>query len=415
MADAATEQQPSPLPAEIAPSADTDFYVAHPSARNTRASEEALQTIASRITTQSSHGDRTLDVVLTHLDHQGLLSPKLQLFNLLPVENGSVTSPFQVDEPVRFVALLNTPVSLQVESVLTSLSKLVTRQVNLTQVMAGRKDVSQIDLESSQWDAAAQNRVVDVLRHGWQVAGDSVAQAAGSEGFAIRVTYQRTAEPDLEIARSRLQALRRAYNRLTPVKDAVDRFVGVFSSSMQLRSHAQIPDSVIDAATEHMSLGHVRQCIAQAVRDQVVTGNGYVAFTQTEPITAYNLSPDTAEVISKEKVRPTPGAEPLFALHLRGFNQLGNEYGLSLLEPVLQQLQLVEMFEDLAKRAEDIPEPTRQSIDVFQGLPAMRERAQAQMEEAVSVIFSNFLSLPAPPPGLYFTGTELFPSNNAPE
>jgi hypothetical protein len=385
-----------PLPAELAfPAEGEDLVLIRPSEDHAIRSSQALAEVADRVSssTSSSGSGKLLEVVVSHVDHSGFLSPRVHLFNLLPIVEGKVKNPFYLVEPLRFVVMLNLSVSLQVQSLLSSLSQLITRQSHLVEMLATNRDVTSIDIESTAWDAAAQNEVVDVLRYGWLEAADQIARNAASVGFRLKVEYQRTAEPNREALAGRLSAVRRAYDKIDLVKTAVDKFVAALSTSMQLTSQSVVPDATIDTVREHFMLGHLRHCLAQALRDAVVAGNGFVAFTDAEPITTYNLLPDLAELVANDKATPQAGDDPVRVLHLKGLGQLGSDYGLSLLEPAIQQLQLVDMFADINAAAESLPPIARQQISTtISNTDNMQQRLLDGMSERLSTTYSPAVS-----------------------
>lgn len=110
------------LPSETQVQPDEDpLLLADPPAEHHRRAAEAITALAEAATSPGKLGDLTaLDVVVSHVDHQGLLSPLLYGFSYFD-DGGTQLDVVQEGGPVHFVAVLNQPVARQVESVTTLL------------------------------------------------------------------------------------------------------------------------------------------------------------------------------------------------------------------------------------------------------------------------------------------------------
>jgi hypothetical protein len=169
-----------------------------------------------------------------------------------------------------------------------------------------------------------------------------------------------------------------------------------------------------DWTQQRTAVMHARQYFNQAIRDAEVCGNGYVAFTKSEPVAVYNLRPE--EVIIK-----SPG---IFALHragqtrplkdpvahFRGIDQLTSPYGISLLEALLPNLSEIEVFNDAQEyarqllNARQVPEEaTKWAQETLAQAERIKER-QTKTFESLLYFSKNYL--PQPKLELYFPGQE---------
>jgi hypothetical protein len=399
-----------PLPAEIAGAQDEDgLVVAHPSDARVAQSREALKGVASAMHAAAPREKtlRDLAVVLSHADHQGFLNSQLHNFNLYPVAESEVGDPFEAGLPVRFVVVVNQPVAVQIESVITALSMLVARQAKMASVQSG--EVPDIDRIAAETDEVAHNQVVDVLRHGWRAAAETVARQAVASGFALRVSYEQAAVAAREDVARRMQVLRRAYNELPIARDAVDRFVSAIAPRGQIVAGPEVPEAVRAFAQQELALGSIRQYLAEVLRDALVTGNGYLAFGRTAPVVAYALRPDTAVDLGDDMAAPGANSSPVRALHLRGLEQPGSRYGLGVLELALSRLQQSDVFSASASFARQVlATPSRAENHGWATRTlALCQRVNADGDRGLRQVLAPILTLlPEPVPDLYFEGRE---------
>jgi hypothetical protein len=401
-----------PLPSEITSSHDDDGVVARPSDARVALSREALSSVASAIEAGSPGTEslRSLNVVLSHVDHQGFLNANLQSFNLYPVdENGAVGDPFAAELPVQFVSIVNQPVSVQTESIITALSTLVARQAQMMAIIANKTDISDIDRVAAERDDIAHNQIVDVLRHGWRAAAEMVARQAVAVGFALRVRYEQVPVPTREGVAQRMPALRRAYNTLPIARDAVDRFVSSIAPRGQIVAPPDVPEAVRAFVQQELGLGSFRQFLAEALRDGLVTGNGYLAYSSTPPFAVYGLRPEKAVDLGSGRAAAEADAPGVDALHLRGFEQPGSRYGLGILELALSRLQQLDVFGEstaFARRVLETPSLSQHHDWAVRTL-RLAERVEADGNQKLQVVFAPMLTLlPEPVPNLYFEGRD---------
>jgi hypothetical protein len=401
-----------PLPSEIADAQDEDgLVVAHPSDARVAQSREALTSVAAAIgaTVPRDQSLTELTVVLSHADHQGFLNPRLYDFNLYPVAGSGVGDPFEAGFPVRFVSVVNQPVAVQTESVITTLSTLVARQAKMASIRSGEAEVSDIDRIAAETDEIAHNQVVDVLRHGWRAAAETVARQAVAAGFVLRVRYEQVAVPAREDLAVRMPALRRAYNDLPVARDAVDRFVSAIAPRGQVVAGPEVPEAIRAFVQQELGLGALRQYLAEVLRDALVTGNGYLAFGRTAPVSVYALRPDTAVDVGDNTAAPEAGSPAVRALHLRGLEQPSSKYGLGVLELALYRLQQSDIFSASASFAKQVLEMPSlgEKHDWATRTLALCERVEADGDRRLQDVLAPMLTLlPEPVPDLYFEGRD---------
>ena len=401
-----------PLPSEIAGAQDEDgLVVAHPSDARVAQSREALTGVASVIEAAVPRDQplRELVVVLSHADHQGFLNTRLHNFNLYPVDGSGVGDPFEAGLPVRFVSVVNQPVAVQTEFVITALSTLVARQAKMASIRSGEAEVTDIDRIAAETDEIAHNQVVDVLRHGWRAAAETVARQAVAAGFALRVRYEQAAVAAREDVARRMPALRRAYNNLPIARDAVDRFVSAIAPRGQVVAGPEVPEAVRAFAQQELGLGSLQQYLAEVLRDALVTGNGYLAFGRAAPVAIYALPPDTAVDLGDGTAAREADSPAVPALHLRGLEQPGSRYGLGVLELALYRLQQSDIFSGSASFAKQVLETPSRSAkhDWATRTLALCERVEADGDRRLQDVFAPMLTLlPEPVPDLYFEGRD---------
>jgi hypothetical protein len=401
-----------PLPSEIATSRGDDGIVADPSPARVAQSQQALSEVARAVNEASSRSQnlKPLNVVLGHLDHQGFLATNLQTFHLSPVnDDGTVDDPFTAEKPITFASIVNQPVAIQVESIITSMSKLVARQAQLKRVKSDNADVSEIDIAMAETDEIAHNQIVDVLRHGWRAAAEMLARQAGNAGFVLDVSYDHVLVGSREAVVQRMPALRRAYNSLPIARDAVDRFVSSIAPRGLIVAPPEVPEAVRAFAQQEMHLGFYRQYLAHALRDALVTGNGYLAFTSIPPFSVFNLRPDDAVDAGRGMVLPKTGEPAVNALHLRGLDQPNSIHGLGILELALPNLQSADVFRESSLFAHKVLETPSlyDRHDWAHRTLRLAERVEADSDKRLREAFAPMLTLlPEPVPNLYFEGRE---------
>jgi hypothetical protein len=178
--------------------------------------------------------------------------------------------------------------------------------------------------------------------------------------------------------------------------------------------HSQsLPGVVIDAMNEAFEFGRARLCLAHALRDSLVCGNGYVSFGEGQPMSVRALQPDRARAESDQLVRPSEDGSPEPGIHIAGLHQLGCDYGLSLLEPAFHILQMVELFEGVLRTLDASPNPTSPSFledarRFRSQVESQRNRVDEDGRSRLAEMYSLFKNLPEQDGSPYFPGRELY-------
>ncbi len=399
-----------PLPSEVKPQREEDrLLLSSPSAEHCVRSGEAMASLASAASSSPSSSP-PLEVKISHADNQGFLSPRLYGFHLEALGNDGT----QVDaigslRRVHFVSLLNQPVARQIESMVTLLAQLVERQRRIRDLREAQSQTSAIDVEVAAADDSTANAVVDVLRHGWRAAAEMVGRNALDLDIPLRISYEPDPIPDPSLLANRVSALKRAYNNLPEARDAIDRLVSRATMGGMIVADATTPERVRAYLQQHFRLSGVTHYLAQALRDGFVQGNGYLTYTDGEPIGVYNLQPATTTLSAQAGyAHPSPSQDAVPVIHVRGMSQPYFRYGLGILEVVLGKLFQQEVFKQATTTARQI---LAEGPDIGRGWAhetiAQAERVKAASSRAMIEILSPLKeTLPPPSPGLYFGGCE---------
>jgi hypothetical protein len=305
--------------------------------------------------------------------------------------------------------MVNQPAAVQTESIIIALSTLVARQDLIARIKVSKGEIAEIDRMAAETDDIAHNQIVDVLRHGWRAAAEMVARQALAADFVLRVKYEPVpVSTQQEVAR-RMPALRRAYNSLPIVREAIDRFVSSIAPRGHIVAPPEVPEAVRAFTQQELGLGSLRQYLAEALRDALVTGNGYVAYNTTAPFAVYNLRPDDALDAGNGMVAPQSGERAVHALHLRGLEQPGSRYGLGILELAMSHVQQLDVFGASTALAHQVlaEPPLSNRRDWAIRTLNLAERVEADGNQKLREVFSPMLTLlPEPVPNLYFEGRE---------
>ncbi len=399
------------LPSELQRQPDDDWLVlAQPSPEHRTRSAESMTALASAASTPSPSVE-PVDVVISHVDHQGFLSPHLYLFHLHALDDeGLAVDSLGELRRLHIAAVLNQPVARQVESMLSMLSQVAQRHLRHADLMEHQTEHGKIDIELAKVDEEASNAVVDVLRHGWRAAAAMVARNAAEIGMPLRVTYEPDPFPALDHTARRTPALRRAYNELELVRDAIDRVVALAAGGGMIVADSNTPERLRGFAQQHFELSSASQYFAQALRDGFALGNGYVTFTDAEPIGAYNLRPELTVLGPEEGgAYLDGGATRVPVAHFKGVEQATSPYGVSLLEVILPILFQVDAFTEAAAFARQILAEDQEEGRLWaQRTVPQADRVLAAAADRIGEILAPLLQLPPPSSsGLYFAGSEL--------
>jgi hypothetical protein len=170
-----------------------------------------------------------------------------------------------------------------------------------------------------------------------------------------------------------------------------------------------VPEAIRAFVQQELGLGALRQYLAEVLRDALVTGNGYLAFGRTAPVSVYALRPDTAVDVGDNTAAPEAGSPAVRALHLRGLEQPSSKYGLGVLELALYRLQQSDIFSASASFAKQVLEMPSlgEKHDWATRTLALCERVEADGDRRLQDVLAPMLTLlPEPVPDLYFEGRD---------
>ena len=137
-----------------------------------------------------------------------------------------------------------------------------------------------------------------------------------------------------------------------------------------------------------LSAMNLRLWVSQTIRDAQVCGNGYAVTRELPDPGLHSLRPEEVEIVNKGTFLLVRNGtrEPIegHVVHIPGIEQFDSPYGISILEPVLAELQTRKVFEDARRFAERIIE--QHGVDSPYGLRVrntmpLTERALAASDE----------------------------------
>jgi hypothetical protein len=397
-------------------------------AAHMEASAAALTELARLVTAGTrAHGTRPLHVRLSHFEHGGLLSLQLFGFPVLPAAGHSVTIPTPpgVEEmppatglrapgeasaqaPMIYAVVANHSVPVQIEHTLAELAALVARQ-ELISVGKG-VNVGEIDKLAATADTQATTAVTDTLRsQGWRAAAQAVSARSVAAGVPLDVTYSPVLMDATALA-LRAPILRRVYNELPGIRNAIDNVAATLSQSLITVGGSS--EQVAAYVRNQVEAGSIRTYLAHLARDAFVCGNGYLSFGGMPDEDIRLLRPELVTVLEPDKVRVSDGDTDVIyrsVLHETGAEQYGSSYGLSVLEPFVNlqtnrelMLQTLEFAEAYAQPS--APESVR--TKALENVPLAR-RTLDSIDSQVAATLGGPMTLQVQlPADLYFPGHE---------
>lgn len=427
------------------------------SAEHLQASADALTDLAREVSTpvSSAPGKGPLFVDLVHYEHGYFLSPLLRGFSMLPstgrdvllpvlpaVEGVSdefayeVLSDWATNGEIEHVlsprahALLNPrgatnelpftwatvaghPVTKQVREVLEALASLLARQALSHEELADAGATLPAHVQSIEADMArvTTGMVDSVTRSGWRAAARELRHRSVSSGRPFRVRYRSTAFDAAALAQ-RAPLLREAYNRLTPVREAVDRTASGMARSMYLTGKG--PTDVLRTLNDQFEHLGMRQFLAHAVRDAFVCGNGVMVMADVVGGGTRLVAPDDLLAVRGEvaTVRDMNGDQDVGpVMHLRGGRQVGSELGVSFLEPFVVTCAHRDTFLSVLLSAELMLASGSAPTEARSWATAMRPYAQERLRDLEAGVrrvlgqaTQQFVDAAS---GTYFEGQEL--------
>jgi hypothetical protein len=352
-------------------------------------------------------------MLISHVQNNGMLAPLFYGVNLARLDAaGAFVDPMSPGEIVHQAVVLNQPVPLQIETVLTFLSQLIRRQRYIWQNAEQRANVNQIDRAAAELDERAQNEVVDTLRHGWRVTAETLARQASEAGLAFDATYQPDPFPDRHSVVRRLPQLRRVYNTFPTIRDALDRAISAMSGREPLVMSSGLPDLQRDYLQQLTSLMSITKYVNQSFRDAFVCGNGFLAFVAHQPLGVHSLRPDDVVVRDADHFELAQGGSTTpvgdHVIHFRGLEQIFSPYGLSLLEVFLGDLRSYDAFHQTGQFANTVlaQNPNPDQRQWAQRILALGARVAEEREARFKSLLAGAFQLPSPEAHLYFDGFE---------
>lgn len=426
------------------------------SAEHLEASADALTELARVVSSQMApqKGDSPLFVDLVHYEHGHFLGPILRGFSILPSVGGYVAlseppltdgisgefvhevlsdwadreevegllsgrasvlvSPRGATEdlPFTWATVAAWPVVDQVREVLESLSTLLARQSVSPAALAASGNELPARLQAIQAEMVeVKTGLVDsVKRSGWRIAAQELRLRSEAAGHQLRVRYRPTVF-NAEALAQRAPFWREAYNRLAPVRKAVDRT----ASALARAPYIDGPGSTdmlrtLNDQFEHLS---VRQFLAHAVRDSFVCGNGVMDLSGVSARGIRLLPPESLVSVHGEvaTIRSEGRVEEIKpVLHLPGGRQMGSELGISYLEPFIKACVDRDTFLSTLLASELILASGTSSQDMRDWADRIKPYAQGQLRQ-ISLRTEEILGQATQPfrdaaPDTYFEGQE---------
>jgi hypothetical protein len=355
-------------------------------------------------------GGPQLRICLTSVGWTPGLPFNLYAFAIHDVDrDGHVTTDAAVDE-VRYAILANQPVDLQREIAITSLFQLIGRQTLVANAVSDRRVFTALPDRAADADQERRAAAGQELRGNWRTAIASLHAEAEAGGVSIRARYEPDPLPRRDDIVRRLPALRRAYDELELARDAIDRAAAMLSQQPWRIVGGE--ERARRAAQERLETMQFTRYLSQAARDGYVCGNGYVRFGgEAGEARVRTLRPEQVEIRGGRYIERSPAGDRDVTegtVPVTGFGQLHSPYGVSALELALHALRVLDLQREMGERHAAL---RRRGllIDQLRTLDddeAIVERMFSDALEALRPMYQFFLSLPAPPPDLYFPGQE---------
>jgi len=368
---------------------------------------------------------RALYVRLSHFDHGAFLSNQLFSVTVFPVSGRTVRLPRDpvqgsfppamllggggagtVEEPLVLAVIPNHTVEIQIEVVLTALATLLARQSLVLKLRGG--DIAGLDTKAQEVDARAELAVQDAMRtRGWRAAAVALRDRSRAAGRPLSVRYDPVLF-DAGALRVRAPVLRRVYNEMPQVRGEIDKVATLLSRTLMLVGAGSQQASAI--ARQVLDVGEHRTFLAHVVRDAFVCGNGYLSYGTVPGDDMRLLRPEFTTLVAEDVAMVMHGNrevrhEPV--MHVRGAEQVGSTYGVSVLEPFVQLLNEKEQFQG-AITGQEAWRRGGAPADVLErgeGSVGLANRMLPVLEERAAALFGGTTGIRTAVPGdLYFPG-----------
>lgn len=345
-------------------------FVTEVSEAHLRAVGKFFVELADTVNDVADDAGAAIHVRLTSVRHTAVLPFVLYGFHIPRVDDtGEFVDEVLSGEEITYAVIANHAIEVQREAALLFLYELVFRQEALASL--GRQNApiaGSVDTVATVADQQARQEFRDRLYSGWFATAQSIARRAAASGLTLAVRYEVDPITTREEIARRVPVLRRTYNEISTVHEAVDNIVSALSGQDPVVSSVSISQAELNRASRRVASMNLRQWLSQTARDAQVCGNGYLVLAPPARRGFYNLRPEDVEVSGADQYRVLRnGISSAVAdrvLHLRGIEQFESPYGISLLEPILAEYRTRRLFAQasdfaqdvLARRAFDTPE-----------------------------------------------------------
>lgn len=404
----AIERRPLPAQAELLADPQRPGYQIDPTTEHQARSAQALQELASELS--CSKGERQpVKIKLHHLQN---LFASVLLFGF-HLQHITAEGAFDYDRPqentVHYAVIVNQPVPVQLQSTVDFVSQFLERQSTIERHLSDRSaNIRGLLAETNQADLDASARTIDELRFGWRESARRVAERAQSLALDISVEYSPNFLENHHDWKRRVPLLRYAYNQFQDFRSLIDRTVATIVTQ---RSRVEAPEAIRKHLQQWSTVVSPEKYFAQALRDGLVLGNGYVAFQETEPVGVYALRPErhipTSTNTAKEITEQTKSHTEV--LPFSGFHQPTSQLGIGFAELLLNHLAQHEAIQRAIQEAEQLHTTSaaeaRRTVDEYRALAEDHESARRSRVEELLGWWRHHT--PSPPERLYFEGQEL--------
>jgi len=308
-----------------------------PNAEHLAESAEVLRRLAQVVNDSAMSGDPKR-VSLGHLLNNGMLSLRLYGFPILSIAGDQLADISKQGVDINYAVILNQPVSVQIEHTIAFLADFVSRQRYLRDLLRSRdrSAMRRVDLSIGELSRLSQESVIDDLAIGWEVSAVRVARRASELGIRLQVSYEGDLLPTYDNVAQRIPITKKIYNESEDARVAIDTTVGLIGGrEMQIVGGGS--EAMRSFLQQQLLVSSSRQYINHAVRDALVTGNGYLAFRVDQQFSFHNLDPERTRVRGRDRYQVAGPDNRMTdiddsVIHLRGLRQPKSEYGVSLLE-----------------------------------------------------------------------------------
>jgi hypothetical protein len=391
-------------------------FVENPDGPHLAAVGNALREVAATVAEVTGDTEPALNVRFASVRYMPTLPFVLYSFHIVSIgADGEFQDEIETGDEITYAFVANHALEVQREAAVLFLHDLVTRQDALQSFRSDdTADVGDIDQVAAAADARAKQEFRDAIRGGWASATRTIARTALAANLPLKVRYETDVLPTREDVVRRIPRLRDAYNTIEIAREAVDKTVSLVGGRDPRLSAVGLTQADEDKIQRLLSAMNLRLWISQTIRDAQVCGNGYAVTHELPDPGLHSLRPEDVEIVDKETFLLVRNGtrEPIegHVLHIPGIEQFDSPYGISILEPVLAELQTRKVFEDARRFAERIIE--QHGADSPHGLRVRNTMPLA--ERALAASDERLLRLLRYPrdwvkdarDGLYFPGQE---------